>query len=428
MTERIHRRGGLVHHRDFRLLWAGQSVSDIGTAVSTVVLPLVAVVYLHASAFQVGALAAAEWVPWLLIGLPAGVWVDRSRCRPLMIGCDVLRAALIASVPVAAAFDRLGMAQLFVVAALTGLATVVFQVAYLSYVPALLDRDDLAEGNAKLQGSGAVAQVVGPGVGGLLVQAFRAPFALVVDAASYLVSAVAILAIRVREPKREPAAHRSLRREIAEGLRYVAADPFLRVLTIAPAVANFFFIGFEAINVVFLVRVVHLAPATVGLLVGVVSLGSVVGAAIARSVGRWIGTARAVWLATLVTAPFGLLIPLTTGGAGLAFYVVGNVVLLIGVLVYNVTVSSFRQFYCPPEILGRVIATMRFVLFGTMPLGALLGGTLGSLLGPRDAVWVLMAGNVLPGLILAASPLRRLRDLPDRPAGLRAGAAAMPHT
>jgi fucose permease len=184
MTERIHRRGGLVHHRDFRLLWAGQSVSDIGTAVSTVVLPLIAVVYLHASAFQVGALAAAEWVPWLLIGLPAGVWVDRSRCRPLMIGCDVLRAALIASVPVAAAFDRLGMAQLFVVAALTGLATVVFQVAYLSYVPALLDRDDLAEGNAKLQGSGAVAQVVGPGVGGLLVQAFRAPFALVVDAAS----------------------------------------------------------------------------------------------------------------------------------------------------------------------------------------------------------------------------------------------------
>jgi predicted MFS family arabinose efflux permease len=265
-------------------------------------------------------------------------------------------------------------------------------------------------------------------VGGLLVQAFRAPFALVVDAASYLVSAVAILAIRVREPKREPVAHRSLRREIAEGLRYVAADPFLRVLTIAPAVANFFFIGFEAINVVFLVRVVHLAPATVGLLVGVVSLGSVVGAAIARSVGRWIGTARAVWLATLVTAPFGLLIPLTTGGAGLAFYVVGNVVLLIGVLVYNVTVSSFRQAYCPPEILGRVIATMRFVLFGTMPLGALLGGTLGSLLGPRDAVWVLLAGNVLPGLILAASPLRRLRDLPDRPAGLRAGAAAMPHT
>ena len=428
MTDSTRRRGGLAHHRDFRLLWAGQSISDVGTAVSTIVLPLIAVVYLHASTFAIGALAAAQWVPWLLIGLPAGVWVDRSRCRPLMIGCDLLRAALIASVPVAAALDRLGMPQLFVVAGLTGFVTVVFQVAYLSYVPILLDRDDLTEGNAKLQGSSAVAQVVGPGVGGLLVQAFRAPFALVVDAASYLVSALAILAIRVREPEREPVEHRNLRREIAEGLRYVAADPFLRVLTIAPAVANFFFVGFEAINVVFLVREVHVAPATVGLLVGLVSLGSVVGAAIARSVGRWIGTARAVWLATLVTAPFGLLIPLTTRGAGLAFYVVGNVVLLVGILIYNVTVSSFRQAYCPPEILGRVIATMRFVLFGTIPLGALAGGTLGSLLGPRDAVWVLLAGNVVPSLILLASPLRSLRDLPDRPTGLTPSAAAMPHT
>lgn len=428
MAESTRRRGGLAHHRDFRLLWAGQSISDVGTAVSTIVLPLIAVVYLHASTFAIGALAAAQWVPWLIIGLPAGVWVDRSRCRPLMIGCDLLRAALIASVPVAAAFDRLGMPQLFVVAGLTGFVTVVFQVAYLSYVPILLDREDLTEGNAKLQGSSAVAQVVGPGVGGLLVQAFRAPFALVVDAASYLVSALAILAIRVREPEREPVEHRNLRREIAEGLSYVAADPFLRVLTIAPAVANFFFVGFEAINVVFLVREVHVAPATVGLLVGLVSLGSVVGAAIARSVGRWIGTARAVWLATLVTAPFGLLIPLTTRGAGLACYVVGNVVLLVGILIYNVTVSSFRQAYCPPEILGRVIATMRFVLFGTIPLGALAGGTLGSLLGPRDAVWVLLAGNVVPSLILLASPLRSLRDLPDRPTGLTPSAAAMPHT
>jgi hypothetical protein len=428
MTEPTRRRGGLVHHRDFRLLWAGQSISDVGTAVSTIVLPLIAVVYLHAGTFAVGALAAAQWVPWLLIGLPAGVWVDRSRRRPLMIGCDLLRAALIASVPVAAAVDRLGMAQLFVVAGLTGFVTVVFQVAYLSYVPILLDRDDLTEGNAKLQGSSAVAQVVGPGVGGLLVQAFRAPFALVVDAASYFASALAILAIRVREPEPEPAEHRSLRREIAEGLRYVAADPFLRVLTIAPAVANFFFVGFEAINVVFLVREVRVAPATVGLLVGLVSLGSVVGAAIARPVGRAIGTARAVWLATVITAPFGLLIALTTRGAGLTFYVVGNVVLLVGILVYNVTVSSFRQAYCPPEILGRVIATMRFVLFGTIPLGALAGGALGSLLGLREAVWVLLAGNVLPSLILVASPLRRLRDLPDRPGGLAASATAMPHT
>jgi len=200
------------------------------------------------------------------------------------------------------------------------------------------------------------------------------------------------------------------------------------VLTIAPAVANFFFVGFEAINVVFLVRTAHLAPASVGLLIGLVSLGSVIGAALARTVGRWVGTSRAVWVGALITSPVGLLIALTTRGAGLAFYVIGTVVLLIGVLIYNVTVSSFRQSYCPAEILGRVVATMRFVLFGTIPLGALVGGALGSVLEIREAVWVLLAGNCLPGLILAASPLRRLRDLPDRPAGLPSSAEVMPHT
>jgi predicted MFS family arabinose efflux permease len=421
-------RGGLLRHRDFLLLWTGQSVSDVGTAVSTVVFPLIAVVYLHATAFEVGVLAGAQWLPWLLIGLPAGVWVDRSRCRPLMLGCDALRALLIASVPVAAAMGRLGLGQLFVVAMLTGVATVVFQVAYLSYIPALLGRDDLVEANAKLQGSGAVAQVVGPGIGGLLVQSFRAPFALIVDAASYVVSALALLAIRAREPRRPAATERrSIRREVAEGMRYVAADPLLRVLTIAPALGNFFFIGYEAIAVVFLVRAVHLASASVGLLLGLVSLGAVVGAALARPVGRWIGTSRALWLTMLVSAPFGLLIPMTTRNAGLIFFVVGNVVVFAGILVYNVTISSFRQAYCPPDLLGRVVATMRFVLFGTMPLGALVGGALGGLLGSRSALWVLMAGNVLPTLVLVASPLRRIRDLPDRPPDLPGPAAPMPH-
>ncbi len=425
--EAVRRGGGLVRHRDFLLLWTGQSVSDLGTAVSTVVFPLIAVVYLHASAFQVGVLAGVEWIPWLLIGLPAGVWVDRSRCRPLMLGCDVLRAALIASVPIAAAMGHLGLAQLFVVAMLTGVATVVFQVAYLSYIPALLGRDDLVEANAKLQGSSAVAQVVGPGLGGLLVQAFRAPFALIVDAASYVVSALALVSIRQREPYRTSTGQRSLRREIADGMRYVAADPLLRVLTIAPAMGNFFFIGYESINVLFLVRAVGLAPASVGLLVGLVSLGAVVGAAIARTVGRWIGTSRALWLTMLVSAPFGLLIPLTSRHAGLGFFIVGNVVVFVGILIYNVTISSFRQAYCPPAILGRVVATMRFVLFGTMPLGALVGGALGSLLGSRDALWVLLAGNVLPSLVLVMSPLRGIRDLPDRPPELPDPVAAMPH-
>jgi predicted MFS family arabinose efflux permease len=409
------RRGGLLHHRDFRLFWIGQGVSDVGTSISYVVVPLVAVVYLRASAFEVGALSAFEWLPWLLIGLPAGVWVDRSRKRPLLIWCDVVRLLLIGSLPLLAAFDALTIAELFGVALATGVATVVFQVAYQSYLPTLIERDDLVEGNAKLQGTHAVAAVVGPGIGGLLVQLFRAPFALLADAASYLVSVLALTAIRAREEEPEALEERSLRGEIAEGARYVRRDPLLRVMTISPALGNFFYIGYESIVVLFLVRSVHLQPGTVGVLLALVGLGAVIGAAIARPVAQWVGTSRAVWAGMGATVPFALLIPVTSRGAGLVFFVVGNVVLLVGVLIYNVTIGSFRQAYCPPHLLGRVVATMRFVVFGTMPLGALLGGTLAELLGPRTAVWVLMLGNLLPIFVLYFSPLRTMRDLPEHP-------------
>jgi predicted MFS family arabinose efflux permease len=417
----------LWRHRDFLLLWGGQTTSDVGTAVSAVVLPLIAVVYLHVTAFEVGALAAAEWAPWLLIGLPAGVWIDRSRCRPVMIACDVARALLIGSVPLAAAFDRLTIGHLFVAAFGTGAASVLFQVAYQSFLPRLLDRDDLPEGNAKLQGSGAVAQVAGPGLGGALVQAFRAPYALLADVASYAVSALALLGLRHRE-ERPPPAERNLRREIAEGARYVRADPILRVLTIAPAITNFFFTGAESITVLFLVRTVRVEPAAVGLLIGGVSLGSVLGAVLARPIGRRIGTSRAVWLVTLGTAPFGLLIAATQRGLGLALFVVGSTTLFAGILVYNVTIGGFRQAYCPPAILGRVVATMRFVLFGTIPLGALAGGGLASALGSRTALYVLLSGNCIAGLILLASPLRGLRDLPDHPPVQRVSESALPMT
>lgn len=411
------------------LLWAGESVSDFGTAITVVVLPLIAVVSLHATPFEVGALAAAEWVPWLLIGLPAGVWVDRSRCRPILIWCDLARVVLIASVPVAAAFDVLHITQLFVIAFGVGVATVLFQVAYLSYLPALLGTDDLLEANAKLQGTQSFTQVAGPGLGGLLTQVFRPPYALVADAVSYAVSAVSLMAMRHREVRRE-LAPRDLRAEIAEGARHVMRDPILRTLTIAPAVSNFFFTGASSITVLFLVRTVGLDPGPVGLLMGAISLGGVAGAALARWIGRTIGTSRALWLVTSVTTPFGLLIPLTTKGAGIAFFLLGSWIVLAGILVYNVTVSSFRQAYCPPEILGRVVASMRFVLFGTIPLGSLFGGALAGAIGVREAMWIMLAGYCLQDVILVLSPLPGMRDLPTRPPSARQpdAVADVPHT
>ena len=415
MTALAAGRARLHRHRDFRLLWIGQGVSDIGTAVSTVVLPLVAVVYLHATPFEVGVLAALEWLPWLLIGLPAGVWVDRSVKRPMLIRADLCRTALIGSVPVAAACGVLTIGQLLGVGFAIGLATVLFQVAYQSYLPTIVAPDDLAEGNAKLQGTQAAAGIAGPGLGGLLVQLFRAPFALVADALSYLVSVIALLGISAREAPIEPHAERSLRAEIVEGARYVRADALLRTLTISPAIGNFFYAGFESIMVLFLVRSVHVAPGTVGLLVAVVGFGAVLGAAIARPVARWIGTSRTIWVGMAVTSPFALLIPLTSRGAGLAFFIAGQVVLAIGVLMYNITIGGFRQRYCPPRILGRVVASMRFVLYGTTPLGSLVGGALASVLDIRTAMWVLVAGNLAPIAVLYFSPLSTMRDLPTAP-------------
>jgi MFS family permease len=407
--------GRLWRDRDFTLFWAGQTIGDLGTAVSAVVLPLIAVSTLQASPFGVGALGAAAWLPWLLVGLPAGASVDRLPYRPVMVGCDLLRVLLIGSVPLTAALGVLGLAQLYVVAFGTGIATVFFQVAYQAYLPTLVSRDDLAEGNAKLQGSESVATVGGPGLGGLLGQLMRAPYALAVDAASYLASAVSLLAIRTREAPRQRAAREPLVREIAAGARYVLADPLLRVLTIAPAAGNPFFAGVEALAVLFLVRTVGVQPGVVGLLFAAGSLGTIVGAMLARRVARAVGTARALWLSVALTAPAALLVPLTEDGARLACFVVGIFVVSAGVLVYNVTIVAWRQAYVPPDLIGRVVATMRFLLFGTIPLGGLLGGALAGWIGVREAMWVLVVGNLAMPALLVASPLRRLRDMPAAP-------------
>jgi MFS family permease len=408
--------GGLWRNRDFALFWGGQTIGDLGTAVSGVVLPLIAVTTLDASPFAVGAVAAAVWLPWLLVGLPAGAWVDRLPYRPVLVACDLVRMVLIGSVPVAAAAGALGLAQLYVVAFGTGVATVFFQVAYQAYLPTLVDRDDLPEGNAKLQGSESVALVGGPGLGGLLSQLMRAPYALVVDAASYLVSAVTLLAIRTREAPRPATAREPLRREIVEGARYVRADPLLRVLTVAPAAGNPFFAGVNALAVLFLVRTVGVRPGVAGLLLAAGSVGGIVGAVLARRVARAVGTARALWLPMALTAPAALLVPLTEDGVRLACFVVGIFVLEAGVLIYNVTIVAWRQAYVPPALLGRVVATMRFLLFGTIPLGGLLGGALAGWIGVREAMWVLVVGNLVMPLLLIASPLRRLRDMPAAPA------------
>lgn len=410
--QQLRRRGGLVWHRDFRLLWAGDTISQLGSQVSVLALPLVAVLYLNVTTFQVGVLTALESVAFLLIGLPAGAWCDRVRRRPVMIAGDLARTALLASIPIAAGFGVLTIGQLFGVALLQGAATVFFDVSYQSYLPSLVARDELVEGNAKLQASQSVAQVAGPTVGGFLVQLFTAPFAVVADAVSFLVSAGCVGAIQAPEPAPERPEQSNLRTEIGEGMRFVLRHPILRMIAGCTGTFNLFSSAFAAVIIVFFVRTLHLSAGTIGVLFSAGSIGGILGALTASAVARRVGQARAIWLSVAATTPFGLLVPLTRPGAGLALFAIGWFAVSYGVVVYNVAQVSFRQALCPPRLLGRMNATMRFLVWGTMPVGGLLGGALGTWIGLRPTLWVTAVGSVLAVGWVLASPLRGMRDLP----------------
>jgi MFS family permease len=405
--------GGLLRLRDFRLLLAGAAAGQVGAQVTLVALPLVAVLELEAPAFQVGLLTAAETAAFLLIGLPAGAWVDRMRKRTLMIRADMVRAVAMASIPAAALAGMLTMGQLYVVALVTGAATVFFDVAHQSYLPQLLPRGQLVAGNGALETVRSSAQVAGPGLGGGLVQLVGAHLAIVADAIGYLVSALFLLGIRQPESRPEPTPGASLRKDVGEGLRFVLGHPLLRVIAGATGLGNFFSAMLMATQTVFLVRVLDLRPGVVGLMLSASAVGGLAGAVCAGRIARRFGQARIIWLASLVSGPFALLWPLSGKGAAAALFAVASGAVFFGAVVYNVAQVSFRQTLCPPRLLGRMNATLRFLMWGSLPLGALVGGAVADGFGARTALWVCAVGFLVVPLPLLLSPLRTMRDLPD---------------
>ncbi|GGU49345.1 MFS transporter [Streptomyces lavendofoliae] len=408
--------GDPLRMRDFRLLLAGAAAGQLGAHVTLVALPLVAVLELKASAWQVGMLTAAETAAFLVIGLPAGAWTDRVRRLPLMIRADLVRAAAMASVPAAAAAGVLTMAQLYAVALVTGVATVFFDVAHQSFLPQLLPREMLVKGNGALEAVRSTAQVTGPGLGGGLVQLLGAPLAVVVDAVGYALSALLLRGIAREEPRPEAALGTSLRADIAEGLRFVLGQPLLRVIAASTALGNFFTAVLMATQTVFLVRVLHLGPGAVGLVLSAAAVGGLVGALAAGALAARLGQARIIRLSALVTGPFALLWPLSERAGGAAVFALGSGVVFFGAVVYNVAQVSFRQALCPPGLLGRMNATLRFLMWGTLPLGALAGGALAGGFGAGTALLCCAAGFLAVPLPLLLSPLRGLRDLPAGPA------------
>ncbi|MFG2675192.1 MFS transporter [Streptomyces sp. NPDC048445] len=410
-------RSGLRGHRDFRLLWIGETTNRFGINITAVGMPLVAAVTLHATVFWGSLLAAAAWLPWLLIGLPAGAWVDRMRRRPIMLTCNVVSLVLLASVPVAGWLGILTMTQLLVVALINGFASVFFGISYKVYVPSLVESQDLQEANAKLQGSESVAQVAGLGSGGLLAQAFGAASALLVNSVTFIVSALCLLGIRSKEPVPEkPAERPALLPDIKEGLRFVLNDPYLRVLTLYGTATNLLLTAEAAVMPYFLLYDLGVPKGGTGWLLASSSIGGFLGAATARRLIARFGSARGLLVATVLSAPFALLIPMAGTSWTISAMVIGSAILSLGVVLANVIQGAFRQRYCPPQLLGRISASTSFANFGVIPIGSLLGGALGEVLGLRPALWLLTAGLALTPLLLLTGPLRGRRDLPVAPA------------
>ncbi|MFG3052420.1 MFS transporter [Kitasatospora sp. NPDC048239] len=404
---------------DFRTLFTATALAQLGTNIGYVALPLIAVTALDASAGQVGALATLSTLAFLLIGLPAGAWVDRMRHRRVLIVADLVKAALYASVPLAWWLGGLTLWQLYTVALLSGCATVFFDVASQSVLPQLVGRGHLVQANAAVVSLMAVGNIAGRGAGGALVQLLTAPAAIAVTAASHLGSALRLIALR-RTPAPAPPPVRGdgpgLGAQIGEGLRHVLGNAELRALALTASLTN---LGFQIVNTllpVLFVRELHLPAGALGLYWAVGGLGILLGSRCARPIAARVGYGRALGLAGLCAAPAGLLIPLN--GAGVWLYVAGfgSLVLAFKTGMDNVLGVSLRQRMTPDALLGRMNATFRFLLTGSLAIGAALAGLLGEVAGLHPTLWlggVLLASAFLPVYL---SPIRARRHLPDHPA------------
>jgi MFS family permease len=409
----------LFRHPDFLKLWSAETVSQFGTAITQLALPLTAILILKATAFQVGLLTTAQFLPFILVGLPAGVWVDRLRRRPLLIVGDLGRAVVLASIPIAYELGHLHMVHLYVAAFLVGVLTVFFDVAYMSYLPSLVDRDQLVDGNSKLEISRSAAALGGPGLAGGLIQILTAPVAILFDSISYLWSAGFVFWIRRTElpvPRLQgEQEHPSMMREIREGLRYVLRHRMLLPIALTTASSNLFTTMAQAILILFAVRQLGLSAGVIGLIFAIGNVGFLIGAFVAQPIARRFGVGPTIIGSAFLFGPPAILIAMATPSSAVVLLIVSGVVMGLSGVTYNINQVSLRQAITPERMQGRMNATMRFMVWGTMPIGAIVGGALGGTIGLRPTLWVSAIGSLFCFVPLLFSPLPSLREIPVEP-------------
>ena len=405
-------RSGLWAHADFLRLWSGQFVSELGSQVTLLALPLAAILVLHASTFEVATLSSLEFSPYLLFALAAGAWVDRLPRRPVLIAADFGRAALLSSVPLAYAFGALTIAQLYAVGFATGTLTVFFTLAYQAYLPLLVDRDRLLEANGKLEAARSVAQTAGPGLGGGLVALISAPVAILADAISFVVSGLTIISIRHREERATVTAKRDLRAEVHEGIRYVWRQPILRANLFSSGIANFGYGAIWALLLVFAVRILGLNAGLIGVILALGQGGGILGAVFAGRMAAKIGAGPSFILAMASFGPGVLLIALADQSTAIAFLALGWALASFATSVTAVLGVGIRQAMVPQRLQGRVVGATRTVILGIAPIGALAGGGLAAAFGLRAALLVGAGIGCVAFVPLLLSPARTLRQLP----------------
>lgn len=408
------RPGSLWRNADFVKLWSGQTISNFGSGITGIALPLTAVLVLSASTVQMGILGALDGLAVLVFGLLAGVWVDRLRCRPILMAADIGRALLLASIPLAALLGVLGLVQLYIVAALAGILTVLFNVADLSYLPALIPSEQLIDANSKLAMSDSLAEIGGPTIAGPLIQVAGAPLAIVLDALSFLVSALSFGLIHTPEPPPKPAAQRQgVMHESLEGLSVIRRDGRLRALAISAALFNFFGNIIGTLYILYIVRELHISSLFIGLFIATGGISALIGTLIPQRVIRHTGVGPAAGVMLAFYGLFGLLLPLARGPLWLVLTMLFGAQLIgdASVAIYFIAEISLRQALIPRHFLGRVNASMQLVTGGIAPISAILAGVLGTAIGLRSMLFIGVGGVTLAGVWLVFSPIRKVRML-----------------
>ena len=420
------RPAGLWRHHDFRQLWMGDTVSVFGAQFVGFAMPLMAVQLLGADAFQMGLLATLESLAFLLIGLPAGAWVDRWRKKTVLVLGDVGRALLLLTLPAAWLLDVLTMGQLYVVAVGVGVITVFFDVANQSYLPELVEGEQIADGNGKLQASQQTAAVVGPAAAAAMVRLLGSPLTIAVTSLCMGLSSLFVSRIRHQEEAPDPATRRPLVTEIREGLSFVLSHPLLRRIVACTGLSNLASSGVFALFVLYALTTLDLAETTLGVVLSLGAVGGLLGAVTSGWFGRRVGEGRAIPIAAVLSGFAMLTVPLASVLPPVPTLLVGNLLISWGVVVYNIAQVSFRQRLCPKPLLGRMNASIRFLVWGPMPIGAFLGGVAGQQLGLVPTLWGLATLSVLAALPVSLSPLVRMRELPRELDALAEGATRAP--